>query len=163
MYWRPWESTVPIASKECYSFEVADIWDIPSSMFYFDSACLNSPVETVRKRKCFKCVCPNCKNKVIDPLDGKRVHICSFEGCSKTYRKTSHLKAHLRSHVGCRPFVCYWNKCARQFARSDQLRRHIRGHTGERKHCCPECQRTFSRSDHLKQHQSSKHPVITVD
>lgn len=30
----------------------------------------------------------------------KRIYECTFEGCTKSYTKNSHLKTHLRSHTG---------------------------------------------------------------
>merc|ERR1711953_856619 len=87
-----------------------------------------------------------------DNLKRRRVHKYDFPDCDKVYTKSSHLKAHKRTHTGEKPYECSWEGCSWKFARSDELTRHYRKHTGSKPFKCHLCERQFSRSDHLSLH-----------
>ena len=106
----------------------------------------------------------NLHQFVVDPASKqhektskKYKFLCDVPNCAKYYTKSSHLKAHLRTHTGEKPYICKWMDCGRKFSRSDELARHKRIHTGEKPFRCELCEKSFSRTDHLKLHMKT-HP-----
>lgn len=43
---------------------------------------------------------PSAVGQAVDETSAKKCHRCSFANCDKVYGKSSHLKAHLRTHTG---------------------------------------------------------------
>ena len=58
-------------------------------------------------RKCEKCRCPLCMDPSRAPGE-PAMHLCHYPNCGKVYKKTSHLRAHLRWHIGDQPYLCSW-------------------------------------------------------
>lgn len=95
--------------------------------------------------------------------DNKRRYVCTYENCTKSYGKSSHLRSHLTWHTGIKPFVCKEPCCGKGFTRSDELNRHIRTHTGEKPFECVQCTKKFSRSDHLTKHLATHTKQLTAN
>jgi len=93
------------------------------------------------------CQCPNCK---IKPNSDR--HLCHFANCGKTFTKKQHLQAHIRKHLGTRPFSCPQQNCNATFTRYEELTRHYWLHSGEPRFQCQWCDKKFNRIDHYKGH-----------
>ena len=94
------------------------------------------------------CQCPNCK---IKPNSDR--HLCHFANCGMTFTKKNHLQAHIRKHLGTRPFACPQQSCDASFTRQEELTRHYWLHSDEPRFQCQWCDRKFNRVDHYKGHE----------
>ncbi|XP_072316866.1 uncharacterized protein znf628 [Eucyclogobius newberryi] len=72
--------------------------------------------------------------------------------CGKTFRWSSRLTHHQRSHNNERPYRC--NLCPKAFKGSSALLYHERSHSGEKPYKCQDCGKAFKRSSLLQVHQS---------
>ncbi|KAL0609657.1 Zinc finger protein 526 [Plecturocebus cupreus] len=79
----------------------------------------------------------------------ERRHRCGV--CGKGFKKLIHVRNHLRTHTGERPFQCH--SCGKTFASLANLSRHQLTHTGARPYQCLDCGKRFTQSSNLQQHR----------
>jgi KRAB domain-containing zinc finger protein len=70
--------------------------------------------------------------------------------CEKSFGKSSHLRDHIRTHTGDRPYRCQY--CDKAFTQYSNLRTHTRIHTGERPYRCTHCSKSFTQAVTLRSH-----------
>ncbi|XP_061668805.1 zinc finger protein 513a isoform X2 [Syngnathoides biaculeatus] len=90
-----------------------------------------------------------------DDDDKNKLHSCHLCGFSSRY--ANHVKRHMKTHNGEKPFNC--PVCAYASAQLVNLQRHLRIHTGEKPYKCESCAFACSSLGNLKRHQRMHAPA----
>ncbi|KAH9944495.1 uncharacterized protein BXZ73DRAFT_87378 [Epithele typhae] len=98
---------------------------------------------------------PSMNVGTISRRNESRQYTCSFEGCTKSYKKPSRLEEHERSHTGTvTPYTC--SACNKSYLRESHLQAHARVHLPDsaRPFACEHegCGKRFWTSQHLRVH-----------
>ncbi|KAF9129672.1 hypothetical protein BG015_004114 [Linnemannia schmuckeri] len=74
----------------------------------------------------------------LSPDGTTRVFTCMIDACGKQFKRSEHLKRHVRSvHTLEKPFGCPYENCPKRFSRSDNLNQHVRIHRHEKEKVLP--------------------------
>uniref|UniRef100_A0AAR2JZZ7 Transcription factor E4F1 n=1 Tax=Pygocentrus nattereri TaxID=42514 RepID=A0AAR2JZZ7_PYGNA len=79
--------------------------------------------------------------------------------CDRAFRTMSHLRIHIKGHVGYKPFKCL--TCQKEFLTGYMLKKHMEVHVSERRYKCGECGKLFKAIGHVREHMrahSSERP-----
>ncbi|XP_042880379.1 protein tramtrack, beta isoform-like isoform X18 [Penaeus japonicus] len=82
-----------------------------------------------------------------------KMHFCPY--CAYITNFTSHLRDHIRTHTGEKPFAC--PHCIYRATTKNHLQKHIRVHTGEKPYACDQCSYRSTQREHLNSHRRIKH------
>ena len=96
-------------------------------------------------------------------VKSKRRFRCVF--CGSKFIRSSHLRRHLYSHTGAKPYFC--QICRIRFSRSDYVSIHTRSHHKNKIHSCCVCGKLYLDlvlfADHCRSHTDSEYIRIAMN
>ncbi|XP_026859121.2 transcription factor E4F1 [Electrophorus electricus] len=98
--------------------------------------------------------CVEVEEETVDSSDKdieafpSRSHKCPQ--CDRPFRTLSHLRVHIKGHVGYKPFKC--PACQKEFLTGYMLKKHMEVHVSERRYKCGECGKLFKAIGHVREH-----------
>ncbi|NXU51850.1 ZBTB6 protein, partial [Turnix velox] len=103
--------------------------------------------------------CPKCPRgflhleNYVQHLKIHKLFLCLQ--CGKTFAHKKNLNAHIRGHMGIRPFQC--TVCSKTFTAKSTLQDHLNIHSGDRPYKCHCCDMDFRQKTSLKKHLKAVH------
>ncbi|KAG0231544.1 hypothetical protein BGX31_005482 [Mortierella sp. GBA43] len=116
---------IPTASSTSIS-SVGSISSVSSTSSSGSNSSISSPCSNSASSAASKA---RARRASFNPDISNRVFTCNLDDCGKLFKRSEHLKRHVRSvHTLEKPFVCPIDSCPKRFSRSDNLNQHIRIH-----------------------------------
>jgi KRAB domain-containing zinc finger protein len=82
---------------------------------------------------------------------GSKPYKCSI--CGRGFSQNTNLKQHLRRHTQIKPFKCTFDDCESSFVSKGELDSHTRKHTGDHPFKCDQCELSFTTSSSMVKHK----------
>ncbi|CAG8697753.1 23948_t:CDS:2, partial [Racocetra persica] len=98
-------------------------------------------------------------------LTDKKIFVCAYPGCNKSYTYLKSFVIHQQAHNGKKPYVCDEPGCGRGFNTLNSLKSHARVHRGEKPFKCDyaNCKMRFTHLRGMACHKKRKHSEITEE
>jgi hypothetical protein len=116
-------------SRKASPYSTPLVTSSPSSSSSYANTLSVQPINGIITKRSRGRRVPNNPEELNNLGKGGKVYTCKVPGCGKCFKRSEHLKRHVRSiHTDEKPFMCH---CGKRFSRHDNLNQHARVHTAQ--------------------------------